>query len=41
MFPMVTTIAELPTAHSMLGEAAGPAGLPEGLRVGMMVEVPG
>jgi phosphocarrier protein FPr len=24
----------------MLGKAAGPAGLPEGLRIGMMVEVP-
>ena len=40
MFPMVTTIAEIRTARSMLMEAAGPAGLPEGLRVGMMVEVP-
>ena len=40
MFPMVTTIAEIRTARSMLEEAASPAGLPEGLRVGMMVEVP-
>jgi multiphosphoryl transfer protein len=40
MFPMVTTIAELRDARSVLEEAAGPAGLPPGLRVGMMVEVP-
>ena len=40
MFPMVTTVAEIRNARSMLEEAAGPAGLPEGLRVGMMVEVP-
>jgi phosphocarrier protein FPr len=40
MFPMVTTVAEIRDARSMLGEAAGPAGLPEGLRIGMMVEVP-
>jgi phosphocarrier protein FPr len=40
MFPMVTTVAELRAARSVLEEAAGPAGLPEGLRVGMMVEVP-
>jgi phosphocarrier protein FPr len=40
MFPMVTTVAEVRDARSMLGEAAGPAGLPEGLRIGMMVEVP-
>ena len=40
MFPMVTTIAEIRNARSMLEEAASPAGLPEGLRVGMMVEVP-
>jgi multiphosphoryl transfer protein len=40
MFPMVTTIAELRNARSLLDEAAGPTGLPEGLRVGMMVEVP-
>jgi phosphoenolpyruvate-protein phosphotransferase/dihydroxyacetone kinase phosphotransfer subunit len=40
IFPMVTTIAEIRDARSMLTEAAGPAGLPEGLRVGMMVEVP-
>ena len=40
MFPMVTTIAEIRNARSILEEAAGPAGLPEGLRIGMMVEVP-
>jgi phosphoenolpyruvate-protein phosphotransferase/dihydroxyacetone kinase phosphotransfer subunit len=40
MFPMVTTIAELRNARSMLEEAAGPAGLPDRLHVGMMVEVP-
>jgi multiphosphoryl transfer protein len=40
MFPMVTTIAELRDARGLLEDAAGPAGLPEGLRVGMMVEVP-
>jgi len=40
MFPMVTTIAEIRNARSVLEEAAGPAGLPQGLRVGMMVEVP-
>ena len=40
MFPMVATVAEIRTARSMLVEAASPAGLPEGLRVGMMVEVP-
>ena len=40
MFPMVTTIAEIRDARSTLAEAAGPAGLPEGLRVGIMVEVP-
>jgi len=40
MFPMVTTVAELRDARGLLEEAAGPAGLPDGLRVGMMVEVP-
>ena len=40
MFPMVTTVAELRDARRSLTEAAGPDGLPEGLRVGMMVEVP-
>ena len=40
MFPMVTTVAEIRDARSVLEDAAGAAGLPEGLRVGMMVEVP-
>jgi multiphosphoryl transfer protein len=39
-FPMVTTIGELRAARLVLEEAAGPAGLPQELRVGMMVEVP-
>jgi multiphosphoryl transfer protein len=40
MFPMVTNVAEIRNARSILEEAASPAGLPEGLHVGMMVEVP-
>jgi phosphocarrier protein FPr len=40
MFPMVTTVSELRDARRLLTEAAGPEGLPDGLRVGMMVEVP-
>ncbi len=40
MFPMVSTVAELSAARAVLLDAAGPSGLPEGLRVGMMVEVP-
>jgi phosphocarrier protein FPr len=40
MFPMVSTVAELRSARAMLDEAAGPEGLPDDLRVGMMVEVP-
>jgi phosphocarrier protein FPr len=40
MFPMVATLGELLEARQVLNEAAGPAGLPDGLRVGMMVEVP-
>jgi phosphocarrier protein FPr len=40
MFPMVSTASELRAARAALEEAAGPHGLPEGLRVGMMVEVP-
>lgn len=40
MFPMVSTVDELLRARAILGEAAGPAGLPSGLRVGIMVEVP-
>jgi phosphoenolpyruvate-protein phosphotransferase/dihydroxyacetone kinase phosphotransfer subunit len=40
MFPMVTTVAELRDARTLLTEAAGADGMPPGLRVGMMVEVP-
>ena len=40
MFPMVTTVAELRTVRGLLEESAGPAGMPAGLQVGMMVEVP-
>ncbi len=40
MFPMISTVAELIEAREVLTEAAGPAGLPADLRVGMMVEVP-
>jgi phosphocarrier protein FPr len=40
MFPMVSQVDELLEALDRLHEAAGPEGLPQGLRVGMMVEVP-
>jgi multiphosphoryl transfer protein len=40
MFPMLTTPGELVEARQVLTEAAGPSGLPEGLRVGTMIEVP-
>jgi len=40
MFPMVSTVGELSAAREVLLDAAGGAGLPDGLRVGMMVEVP-
>lgn len=40
MFPMVSTVAEFRAARQLLAKAAGPGGLPDGLRVGMMVEVP-
>jgi phosphocarrier protein FPr len=43
MFPMVSTLAELREARQILMDAAGSAGfagLPENLRVGIMVEVP-
>jgi phosphocarrier protein FPr len=40
MFPMITTIDELLEARRILADAAGPDGLPDHLRVGMMVEVP-
>src|SRR4051794_9257580 len=40
MFPMVSTADELRAARAALTEAAGVDGLPDDLRVGMMVEVP-
>ncbi|MEV4345710.1 phosphoenolpyruvate--protein phosphotransferase [Actinoplanes sp. NPDC049596] len=42
MFPMVTTVDELRRARGMLDEAVNRAGggRPDGLRVGLMVEVP-
>jgi multiphosphoryl transfer protein len=40
MFPMLTTPGELIEARQVLTEAAGPSGLPDGLRVGTMIEVP-
>jgi phosphocarrier protein FPr len=40
MFPMVSTPGELIEARQVLTEAAGPSGLPDGLRVGTMIEVP-
>jgi phosphoenolpyruvate-protein phosphotransferase/dihydroxyacetone kinase phosphotransfer subunit len=41
MFPMVSTLGELLEARQVLADAAGSVGLPTGLRVGIMVEVPG
>jgi multiphosphoryl transfer protein len=40
MFPMVSTVQELLDATSVLRAAAGAEGMPPGLRIGMMVEVP-
>jgi phosphoenolpyruvate-protein phosphotransferase/dihydroxyacetone kinase phosphotransfer subunit len=40
MFPMVSTSSELVEARQILADAAGTAGLPADLQVGMMVEVP-
>jgi multiphosphoryl transfer protein len=40
MFPMVSTVAELRAARALLLDACGDEALPEGLRIGMMVEVP-
>jgi len=40
MIPMVSTPGELIEARQVLIEAAGPSGLPEGLHVGTMIEVP-
>ena len=40
MFPMVSTLGELLDARQILAEAAGPEGVPDGLQVGIMVEIP-
>ena len=40
MIPMVSTPGELIEARQVLTEAAGPSGLPEGLQIGTMIEVP-
>ena len=40
MIPMVSTPGEMIEARQVLMEAAGPLGLPEGLHVGTMIEVP-
>ncbi len=40
MIPMVSTPGEMIEARHVLTEAAGPSGLPQGLRIGTMIEVP-
>ena len=40
MVPMVSTAAEMIEARQVLAQAAGPDGLPDGLQVGTMIEVP-
>jgi phosphocarrier protein FPr len=40
MIPMVSTPGELIEARQVLLEAAGPSGIPSGLRFGTMIEVP-
>ncbi|GIM93447.1 phosphoenolpyruvate--protein phosphotransferase [Paractinoplanes toevensis] len=40
MFPMVSTVGEVVTARRMLDDAIGRAGRSDGLRVGIMIEVP-
>jgi phosphocarrier protein FPr len=40
MIPMVSTPGEMVEARQVLMEAAGPAGLPEALHIGTMIEVP-
>jgi phosphocarrier protein FPr len=40
MIPMVSTPAELIEARQVLTEAAGSDGLPEGLHIGTMIEIP-
>ena len=40
MIPMVSTPGEMVEARDILTEAAGPEGLPDGLHLGTMIEVP-
>jgi phosphocarrier protein FPr len=40
MIPMVSSPGEMARAREILTEAAGPAGLPDGLHLGTMIEVP-
>ena len=40
MIPMVSTPGEMIEARQVLTEAAGPVGLPDGLHIGTMIEVP-
>ncbi len=40
MVPMVSTPGEMAEARTILREAAGPEGVPEGLQLGTMIEVP-
>jgi len=40
MIPMVTTPDEMIEARQVLTDAAGPSGIPPGLRLGTMIEVP-
>jgi len=40
MIPMVSTPSEMTEARQILAEAAGQDGLPDGLRIGTMIEVP-
>lgn len=40
MIPMVSTPDEMIEARQVLTEAAGPSGIPEGLRIGTMIEIP-
>ncbi|SFP76852.1 phosphocarrier protein FPr [Geodermatophilus dictyosporus] len=40
MFPMVTVVEEVLAVRRLLAEAAAPGPVPDGLRVGVMVEVP-
>ncbi len=40
MIPMVSTLDEVIEARQVLADAAGPSGLPDGLRLGTMIEVP-